>query len=107
MTIRLPFILEGETAGAGELTSLPGCAQVAVSHASFLKPAFRGRGFGKTMHQRRLNYAKDAAYDYVLCTVVSTNAPQKRILTQHNWRKLDQFLSSRSDEMIELWGKVL
>lgn len=68
----------------GEIDSLPGCTQVAVSHAVFLPPKERGKGKGTAAHGKRLKMLKeDLGYDYTLCTVDSQNQHQREIMQTH------------------------
>lgn len=89
----------------GEIDTLPGCTQVAVSHSVFAPVNQRGKGKGReAMHLRLGMIYHDLGYDYVLCTVDSANERQKHILIQHGWRKLDFFKSTKTGHTVELWG---
>lgn len=89
----------------GEVTSLPGCSQVAVSHSVFR--VVRDTGRGKENMQARLQMMFDElGYDYVICTVDMTNARQKNILEATGWRELDTFGSSKTGHFVEIWGRA-
>lgn len=89
----------------GEITTLPGCSQVGVSHSVFALPDVRGKRFGSATNRHRQETAFGyLAYDYMLCTVESTNLVQKNILTQNGWMFLDQFISRKTGHTVELWG---
>lgn len=90
-----------------ELTSFPGCAQIAVSHNAFTLPKYRGQGKGLGSHISRLRIAKDMGYDYMLCTVKADNIAQIKILKNAQWTKLAAFESSYTTNVVELWGKSL
>jgi GNAT superfamily N-acetyltransferase len=89
--------------GTFSLSTLPGCAQVCVSHAAFVLPEHRGKGIGQQDHQERLNLVKDLKYDLVLCTVHSANLTQKHILGKNGWTKLTEFKNSNNGHLVELW----
>jgi predicted GNAT family acetyltransferase len=89
----------------GEIDNLPGCSQVAVFHSAFVHPDHRGSGYGAKAHTNRLQYAKHCLYDYTLCTVCSKNAAQIKILEENGWKKLDSFLSTKTGNIVFLYGK--
>ena len=92
----------------GEITSMPGCSQVAISHGVFVPANSRKCGMGKLAHKARLEYAKNhLGYDYILCTVESTNIVQIRILDKYGWKKLDEFKSLKTEHTVCLYGKTL
>lgn len=89
----------------GEIDSLPGCSQVGVSHAVFVPPEDRGRGWGKEANLERLTYMfNELGYDYALCTVDSANLAQVKILEGNGWKKLDEFKSSKTGHTVCLYG---
>lgn len=88
----------------GEVSSLPGCDQIAVSHSVFLPKDLRGNGLGKSAHKKRLEYLHDTLnYDVVLCTVRHDNEAQKKILLDNNWYFMMRFRSSKTDNDVSLW----
>lgn len=97
----------GDGLGAYELDELPGCPQVAVSHAVFIRPFARGHGYGKAQHTARLKKLSELGFDYVICTVRSDNIREIDILTRNQWKPLAQFMSSASEGSIELWGRKI
>ena len=90
--------------GAHCVSPLPGQPQVAVTHAFFVHPAMRGKGYGKAMKAAQMAVLSACAFDYGICTVRSDNAAQKAILSGAGWRHLDTFFSSAQDTHIEIWG---
>lgn len=93
-----------DTAGAFEITSLPGQSQVAVCHSFFVEEHQRGRGHGKSLKNSQNKALRTLHYDFAICTVAECNAGQKRILEQAGWKKLSEFRNRRSSEVTELWG---
>lgn len=89
----------------GELTTLPGCSQVVVSHGVYVPKGERGKGLGLEANVARLAYAfGDLGYDYMLCTVRGDNLPQIRIMNKVGWKKLAEFTSSNTGHLILLYG---
>jgi GNAT superfamily N-acetyltransferase len=105
--IRTSYSVNGKKVATGEITSLPGCSQVAVFHSAFVLPQFRNQGVGKRAHEDRLRVAKDRLYDFALCTVESGNEFQIRNLISCGWHKMSQFHSEKTGHDVELWGKGL
>ena len=91
----------------GEVSDMPGCFQVAISHYVWMPPEMRGKGHGKAVHARRIDMFKEMGYDYVLCTVESTNAAQIKILKSNGWNVLDSFTSAKTGHAVLICGKLL
>lgn len=89
----------------GEVDSLPGCSQVAVSHSVFSVSKLPRAG--SKAHAERLAYLRSLGYDYVLCIVNSTNAKQLSILKRFQWKPLDTFTSDKTGHFVCLYGKAL
>lgn len=89
----------------GEITTMPGCSQVAISHAVFSRE--RGVGNGTKANDARTAYMKEIGYDYALCTVSSENEHQIAIMRKNGWRLLDTFTSSKTGHVVGLYGKEL
>lgn len=92
----------------GEIDTLPGCTQVAVSHAVFVPITNRGKGAGKAAQAARLSVLKEGlGYDYAVCTVDLANARQLHILEEAGWKHLDSFPSSKTGHNVALFGRLL
>lgn len=92
----------------GELTTLPGCSQVVVSHGVYTPKYRRGKGFGTAALAERIEYASlELGYDYMLCTVREDNISEQRVLGSKGFIRLDKFLSSNTGHMILLFGKQI
>lgn len=89
----------------GEIDSLPGCSQIAVSHAVFSVSPHQGAG--KKAHAERLAFLRSIGYDYALCTVDQENHRQLAILERFKWKCLDCFKSSKTTHMVGVYGKQL
>lgn len=107
--MRFPSITRGMETPIGhfELTGLPGCNQIAVSHHAFIVPAMRGKGLGHITHRTRLDLIKQLGYDYALCTTDAANEPQRKILEAAGWNQLDQFKNSETNHEVIIWGKTI
>lgn len=90
--------------GAFEIDSLPSQCQVAICHGFYVNPQKRGLGLSHTLKNTQAQTLRDLDYDYAICTVLSSNIAQKRVLFSSGWRKIGQFFSKRQNEKVELWS---
>lgn len=91
----------------GEIDSLPGCTQIAVSHSVYLPVHHRGDGLGTTANTKRKQIAFDElGYDMMICTIDGNNLPQKQILLTNGWKFLNYFVSRKTGHTVELWSCV-
>jgi hypothetical protein len=88
----------------GELTSLPGCSQVVVSHAVFIPKEARGRrnAVPSNWERQRLCF-EELGYDLMICTVDAANEAQLRVLAKSGWQKMTSFVSTKTEHTVELW----
>ena len=92
----------------GEIDTLPGCTQVAISHGVFVPIPKRGQGAGKAAQASRLSVLKEGlGYDYAVCTVNLANAAQLKILTDAGWEHLTSFSSSKTGNNVAIFGRLL
>ena len=90
-----------------EVTSLPGCAQVAVLHNAFVLPGHRGKGHGYVEHVKALARLIDLGYDAAICTTRDGNKAQEMILLKAGWTIAGQFKSQYTDHEVTMWFKKL
>lgn len=90
-----------------EIDSLPGCSQIAVSHAAFVNPRHRGHGVGDAAHKERLALMVDLGYDYTICTVDTKNTAQLQILAKNGWTRLSSFDSLKTGNTVAIYGRTL
>ena len=93
--------------GFCELNPFPCCSQIVVSNHAFIYKEKRGKGLGKQNHQLRIDRARFMGYDYLMCTVVSTNAPQLAILSKQGFKELDRFFNKETENEVVIFGKKL
>lgn len=88
----------------GEIDSLPGCSQIAVSHSVF-NAGERGQGIGKFANKKRKDIAfNQLGYDLMLCTVNVGNYAQLQVLRANGWYRLHIFKSRKTGHDVELWA---
>jgi len=92
----------------GEIDTLPGCTQVAISHGVFVPIDRRGQGAGKAAQAARLSVLKEGlGYDYAVCTVNLENAAQLSILEDAGWTLLTSFKSTKNGHDVAIFGRQL
>lgn len=90
-----------------EITSLPGCDQIAVFHNTWVPKKDQHFGRGSAAHIDRLVEARQLGYDFAICTVVHTNTAERAILHKNGWKLFTHFHSSKTGSDVELWGKYI
>lgn len=83
-----------------ELWQMKNCCGICVSTASEVGKNFRKRGLGTILNQIRIDYAKGMGYGLLLCTDVTSNKPQQKILTKNGWDKICEFKNPRTGNEI-------
>jgi hypothetical protein len=85
----------------GEVTPLPGCPDMAVSHAVY---RMTGTGmFGKAANLERLQQLRDLGYSAVMCTVENNNVRQMSIMLGCGWQACGVFLNKRTQHHVALF----
>jgi GNAT superfamily N-acetyltransferase len=85
-----------------KISFLPGCAKVLIFHAVTVEPKYRNVGVGRMLHEFRLRCAERVGATTVLCTVLSGNSPEKRILEHFGWKRTHEVTPQ-----VEMWTKEL
>ena len=88
----------------GELTTLPGCSQVVVSHSVFVPLSERGKGKGKSSNLARQQACRVLGYDLMVCTVDLNNLFQIKCLESNGWTLLISFVSNKTGHTVGLYA---
>ncbi len=89
------------------LNQFPCCSQIAVSNHATVFKKHRGEGHGHKNHELRVERARMLGFDYLMCTVRASNAPQIAIMTKGGFKELDRFFNSESEHEVIIFGKKL
>ena len=84
------------------LLQLPGCCGVMVSTASVVYPNCRNRGVGTLMNKFRQELAYALGYTILLCTDVTNNDHQRKILAKNGWQDLYSFINRRTHNNVAI-----
>jgi hypothetical protein len=91
----------------GEITDLPGCAQVAVFHNVWAPMHLRGQSKGQQAHAARLQEARHLGYKFAICTALTHNHTQNKILVNNGWTALPYFTNPASGSHVVMWWIAL
>lgn len=89
----------------GEITTMPGCTQIGVSHGVFSR--VRGSGMAVEANHERCKAMVEMGYDYAVCTVDVSNTAQVKVLERNGWKFLSAFKSSKTGHVVSLYGRPL
>lgn len=59
------------------------------------------------MHDLRVERATFMGYDYLMCTVRSSNHVELAILTKRGFKELDEFFNTSTGNYVKIFGKKL
>jgi uncharacterized protein with NAD-binding domain and iron-sulfur cluster len=90
----------------GEITSLPGCPDVGVSHAMYCRSG-KGRGNAFSALMMREDQCRDLGYRVMICTVVEGNIAQERTLKKAGYTVTLSFNSPRTGHTVRMWARSL
>ncbi len=88
--------------GFWDMITMPGCCGILISMNAIVMPKFRNKKIGKLLNQFRIDYAKEMGYGVLLCTDVSSNSIQQKILTNNGWEELLEFQNPRTKNKVKI-----
>lgn len=83
-----------------EMTQLPGCCGVCVSHGAWVNTQFRGKGLGTALNQLRKNIARANGYGLLICTDLRNNLNQRKVLKVNGWADLTSFINPKTSNKV-------
>jgi hypothetical protein len=84
------------------LAKLPGCCGACVSYYSSVNFSYRGGGLGKLLNEIRMEMARQMRFGLLICTDVTTNVAQTKILDSVGWTKATDFLNPKTEHTVNL-----
>lgn len=99
------FIPEVGVIGSYELSPMPGCSVVGISHGLTIEPSHRGKGYGRSAMEDRIRQAVASGFQVLVCTVREGNEPEERILQKFQFKVVSHFDNPRSGNRVRLWIK--
>ena len=79
-----------------KLYQLPHCCAICVSCNAFVEPKWRGKRLGTTLNSLRQDIARGLGYSLLMCTDITKNEHQRKLLATQGWKDLYQVLNRRT-----------
>lgn len=87
------------------MVSLPGsCAYVVCYHSEV---TYGNKGLGTLLNEMKQDIAKNIGYTAMICSDVTKNTFQKKILAKHEWADVHTLTNRRTNNEIKLYVKDL
>lgn len=104
-----------ETMGSFFLEPLPGNGHVLVSCHSWIHETYRGKGLGSRLHKMRLDAAKAAGANAMMCTVRADNEAELALMRKFGWEQTWEYVATwveggsqrEADHKVQVWLKRL
>lgn len=99
-----------ETMGSFSLEPLPGNGHVLVSCQSWIHDTYRRKGLGSRLHKMRLDAAKAAGANAMLCTVRADNEAELALMRKFGWEQTWEYVATgdyEADHKVQVWMKRL
>jgi hypothetical protein len=90
-----------------ELSALPGCGGILVSHNSWVGYEYRGTGIGSLMQDMKRWVAEQIEVRKLIATVVQGNNPEEQLLLKHGWTRGLPFWNPHTSNHVVEWEKIL
>lgn len=104
ITVGITYADHNKWYAAGfRLVEFPGNCGILVSTGEFVDPDIQNRGIGQYLHRLRLHIARECGYTLMQCTTVAGNEVQEHILTKHGWRRIYEFVNTRTGNLCFQW----
>lgn len=80
------------------LREAPGCCGLIFSYGAQVVEIYRNRGIGALVSRMRRKIAYELGYSAIICTDISTNFHQAKILASQDWSRVFGFQNRRNQE---------
>lgn len=85
------------------LTPFPHCCGLLISSSARTRACWCAKGIGSLMNEYRTKVATLLGYTRLICTDVTNNVAQNKILDSNNWQKIHEFRNSRTDHNVGIY----
>jgi hypothetical protein len=89
------------------LESMSGCNGIAISKKVYMYPRYRGFGYGSIFCNLREELSRYFGFASIMCTVVSGNEPQEKIMAKNGWNLINEFYNKKTGNAIKIFSKNL
>jgi len=83
-----------------KLYRMPHCCGILISCNAFVNKEFRGKRVGTTLNMLRQDIGRVLGYSLLMCTDISQNAPQRKLLATNGWTDLKSFKNKRTGNTV-------
>lgn len=91
-----------EPIGSFELHPMINCCGICVSTRAYVHPDFRNVGLNTILNSLRIDIARFLGYSLLLCTDVTSNEAQRKVLARNGWRDIYRFLNRRTGNLVAI-----
>ncbi len=93
--------------GFFELNTFPGCNQIVMLNHVCIYPEKRNQGLGAKQCRFYIDKAKELGYDILICTVITSNIPQLKLMAKFGFLELDTFYNRETGNTVKIFRKRL
>ncbi len=84
------------------LGELPGCCAFMLSTGSHVWEPYRRKGLQSLSNKFRQAVAKQWGYTAMICTDISGNIPQRKVLAKEGWQDVYSIRNRRTDNIVNI-----
>lgn len=92
--------VKGVAAAHFTLASFPGCCGICISTEANVYGAHRRKGLGTLLNKIRIDWARALGYGILMCTDISKNEYQRKILAKNGWTDIHDFVNPRTSNQV-------
>ena len=89
------------------LQQLSGCNGIVISRKVLISDNYKGRGYGSIFCKLREDMARYFGYSAIMCTVVSGNEKQEKIMLKNAWYNIGNFYNKKTTNKVNIYFKKL
>jgi len=93
--------------GTFEMTPMPGCPRVGISHGLEIFPEFRGKGLSKRTQEVRDAFAKQSGFVVLISTTRCGNTPQEHRQEGNAAKVVASFYNNSTKHDVKLYVRHL
>lgn len=81
---------------------MQGCCGIAISTDAYVNDRWRHKGLGTLLNSLRIDLARCCGYGVLLCTDLTANTAQRRILEKNGWKDIYTFVNPRTQNQLAI-----
>jgi hypothetical protein len=89
------------------LQQLQGCNGIVISRKVLILDNYKGKGYGSIFCKLREDIARNFGYSSMMCTVVSGNEKQEKIMLKNAWNNIGNFYNKKTTNVVNIYFKKL